>query len=55
VRYLRGRGCDMAQGYYFSRPLPALQFASVLRRGRVPRLGPACIGPNRAVLPGLTS
>ena len=25
--YLRGVGCDQAQGYFFSRPLPAEEFA----------------------------
>ncbi|MES2757681.1 MAG: EAL domain-containing protein [Pseudomonadota bacterium] len=42
-RFLRQRGCDMAQGYYFSRPLPAIKFASLLRRGKAIRLGPGYI------------
>jgi diguanylate cyclase (GGDEF)-like protein/PAS domain S-box-containing protein len=30
ARYLREHGCDMVQGYYFSRPVPAMQFAAML-------------------------
>jgi diguanylate cyclase (GGDEF)-like protein/PAS domain S-box-containing protein len=43
-RYLRERGCDLAQGYHFSRPLPSIKFASLLRGGKVTRLGPGYIG-----------
>jgi len=39
-RYLRERGCDLVQGYYFSRPLPPHKLASLLRDGRAVRLGP---------------
>jgi diguanylate cyclase (GGDEF)-like protein/PAS domain S-box-containing protein len=31
--FLRARDCDEAQGYYFSRPVPPEQFASLLRTG----------------------
>jgi EAL domain-containing protein (putative c-di-GMP-specific phosphodiesterase class I) len=31
--FLRERGCDEAQGYHFSRPLPAEEFAELMRKG----------------------
>jgi EAL domain-containing protein (putative c-di-GMP-specific phosphodiesterase class I) len=31
VRFLMGAGCEQAQGYYFSRPVPALKAAELLR------------------------
>jgi diguanylate cyclase (GGDEF)-like protein/PAS domain S-box-containing protein len=31
--FLQAHECDEAQGYYFSRPVPALQFESLLRAG----------------------
>ena len=34
ARYLRERGCDLVQGYYFSRPLPPNRFAALLRHGK---------------------
>jgi diguanylate cyclase (GGDEF)-like protein len=34
LRYLRNHGCDEMQGYYFSRPVPAADFAGQLRSGR---------------------
>jgi diguanylate cyclase len=33
LEFLRTHGCDEAQGYYFSRPLPAWQFGMLLSRG----------------------
>jgi EAL domain-containing protein (putative c-di-GMP-specific phosphodiesterase class I)/CheY-like chemotaxis protein len=32
--FLRGRGCDEMQGYYFSKPVPVAEFAALLREGR---------------------
>lgn len=33
--FLQARGCDEGQGYYFSRPVPAPQFAKLLETGLV--------------------
>lgn len=33
LHYLRQHGCDEIQGYYLSRPLPADEFESLLRKG----------------------
>jgi diguanylate cyclase (GGDEF)-like protein len=33
LEFLRAHCCDAAQGYYFSRPVPAVQFAQLLRNG----------------------
>ena len=33
LAYLRSRGCDEMQGYYFSKPLPADEFERMLRQG----------------------
>ena len=35
MRFLVGAGCEQAQGYYFSRPVPALKATELLREGRV--------------------
>ncbi len=53
LRFLRERGCEMMQGYYFSKPLPADEFTALLRAGRqlaLPR-GPAIAAGNRPALP----
>ena len=34
VEFLRAHGCDEGQGYYFGRPVPLLEFQSVLARDR---------------------
>lgn len=36
VRFLRTNGCDCAQGFYFSRPVPADELTLLLRRGPFP-------------------
>ena len=33
LEFLRDHQCDEVQGYYFSRPVPAEQFANLLRSG----------------------
>jgi diguanylate cyclase (GGDEF)-like protein len=35
MRFLIGAGCEQAQGFYFSRPVPAAQATAMLREGRV--------------------
>ena len=34
LKFLQGHQCDIIQGYYFSKPLPAAQFEALLRDGR---------------------
>jgi EAL domain-containing protein (putative c-di-GMP-specific phosphodiesterase class I) len=33
VKILRDKGCDLVQGFYFSRPLPADEFEKILEAG----------------------
>ncbi len=33
LAYLRERGCDEVQGFYFSRPIPTDKFGKLLERG----------------------
>ncbi|MES3022133.1 MAG: EAL domain-containing protein [Pseudomonadota bacterium] len=35
LAYLRRHGCDEMQGYYFSRPLPGLEFEQMLKGGKM--------------------
>ncbi len=35
LEFLRERGCDLAQGYYLSRPLPAGEIPALLAAGSV--------------------
>jgi EAL domain-containing protein (putative c-di-GMP-specific phosphodiesterase class I) len=35
VRFLLGAGCEQAQGYYFSRPVPAEKATELLRARRI--------------------
>jgi diguanylate cyclase (GGDEF)-like protein/PAS domain S-box-containing protein len=42
LAFLQDHGCDEAQGYYFSRPVPAKQFAELLRTGIT--MPPAIVG-----------
>ena len=44
LAFLQGQNCDEAQGYYFSRPVPAEQFATLLTRGLPASLRGACRG-----------
>jgi diguanylate cyclase (GGDEF)-like protein len=44
VRFLMGAGCEQAQGYYFSRPVPAAKATELLRAGRIE---PASAPPRR--------
>src|ERR1700730_8000691 len=40
LAYLRARGCDEGQGYYFSHPIVAHEFATLLKTGVVPLAPP---------------
>jgi diguanylate cyclase (GGDEF)-like protein len=44
VAFLRAYRCDEAQGYYFSRPVPAQQFATLLKNG-MPETGAVDVRP----------
>ena len=35
LEFLHARHCEEAQGYYFSRPVPAAQFAELLENGNI--------------------
>jgi predicted signal transduction protein with EAL and GGDEF domain len=38
LEFLHARHCEEAQGYYFSRPVPAAQFAKLLETGISPEV-----------------
>ena len=48
--YLRGLGCEEMQGYYFSRPLPAEDFAALLRDNRRIEANSTAVGSERVLL-----
>lgn len=48
--YLKMNRCDEMQGYYFSRPLPAEEFAALLREGRALPRAPEENAPPRTLL-----
>ena len=43
---LQGLGCDLAQGFYFSRPLPPAAFDELLRNASGPAPGLAASRPE---------
>ena len=50
MRYLCRLGCDEMQGYYFSPPVPAGEFAAMLRSGAQMALQPAAPQNDRTLL-----
>ncbi|WP_137935796.1 EAL domain-containing protein [Chitinivorax sp. B] len=54
LRFLRAKGCDQIQGYYFSRPVPAAEFESMLRNDKHLELEPDSVTDAEWLLP-LTS
>ena len=48
IRFLQAYGCDEAQGFYFSRPIPGEHFAKLLEIGRASFVPPSFLG--RALL-----
>lgn len=51
LNYLRSHGCDEMQGYYFSRPVPALEFEQLLHEDRHLQLAPDNgLSPDKTVL-----
>ena len=35
LEFLRAHGCDEGQGYYFGRPLPLIEFQTLLEQDRI--------------------
>ena len=50
LSYLRLRGCDEMQGFYFSRPLPSQDFERLLAEGRCLEFPKKSKGPDISVL-----
>ena len=50
LNFLRTRGCDEMQGYYFSKPLPAAEFEQLLREGRKLTFSAAANLPEHTLL-----
>ena len=51
LAYLHEKACDEAQGYYFGRPLPANEFATLLQRERSSLDGPSSDAHHVGVVP----
>ncbi|MBI4990316.1 MAG: EAL domain-containing protein [Rhodocyclales bacterium] len=50
MNYLRTHGCDEIQGFYFSRPLPATEFAQLLTQHKVFALPSPMAGERKTLL-----
>lgn len=50
LAYLRRRGCDQIQGYLYSRPLPAPDFAELLASGKTMSMGESEAAGKRTLL-----
>ncbi len=51
LQFLRARGCDALQGYYFSRPLPADAFLGLMQEGKcLPASHGAALAETRTLL-----
>jgi diguanylate cyclase (GGDEF)-like protein/PAS domain S-box-containing protein len=50
LNFLHARNCDEMQGFLFSRPIPAADFATLLRDGRRLALPEATSAPGRSIL-----
>lgn len=48
LTFLRSRRCELMQGYYFSPPVPAAEFAAILRDGRKSLAAPKLPAPRAA-------
>jgi len=55
LKFLSTRGCDAMQGYYFSKPLPAADLASLLAGNIRLKRGPVAVPPRAAKKTGARS